>query len=309
MTLIHKPAKGFVLMVLLLTFGLAQGQSVPLITIKGEGITIRQALEIVEKQSSFTAAYDHTKVNVERKITIDKTNASLTSVLDAILKNANAQYRISGSHIFITPKAPAPPKTAPAPKTATAPEPVPEPVVAVEPEPVQFVAPPVAPRPSERFLLKSNVLHLIAPMFNLGVEFPVARKLTLDVPLSYGPASWIDGDANGRVLFQPEVRRWFGERLHGHFAGVFAHISSTRCDKPFADGTALYGRKNRFGAGVSYGYRLRMKGRWGVEGTVGIGAAYVAPADAVQGVTVTANDYSKVNAIVKAGITFSFALK
>lgn len=287
--------------------GSANGQSAGKITLQGNGITIRQALQMIEKQSSFTVAYDRTKVNVEKTITVNLSDATLTAALDAVLKTSGARYRISGNHIFITPK-PAPAASpSPAAKTPVS-TPKPAPVATPEPEPAPV---PVAAQPEReaRLLIKSNVLHLAAPMGNIGVEFAAGDRLSIDLPLSYGSASWIDSEVSRRTLFQPEVRFWPGRIFHGHFFGAFAHFSFSRYDEPFADGGQLYQNRNRYGAGISYGYRAPIGGRWGLEATLGAGAAYVDASHPTGAAPDKREQIGKVSAVMKAGITFSYILK
>ena len=66
---------------------------------------------------------------------------------------------------------------------------------------------------AQKIALKSNLLYDATTTMNLGLEFGLARKWTLDVPVNYNP--WKPD--NGRRLrhwgVQPEVRYWFCERL------------------------------------------------------------------------------------------------
>ena len=62
---------------------------------------------------------------------------------------------------------------------------------------------------AQKVALKSNLLYDATTTMNLGLEFGLARKWTLDVPVNYNP--WKPD--NGRRLrhwgIQPEVRYWF----------------------------------------------------------------------------------------------------
>jgi hypothetical protein len=66
---------------------------------------------------------------------------------------------------------------------------------------------------AQKVALKSNLLYDATTTMNLGLEFGLARKWTLDVPVNYNP--WKPD--NGRRLrhwgIQPEVRYWFCERF------------------------------------------------------------------------------------------------
>ena len=69
---------------------------------------------------------------------------------------------------------------------------------------------------AQKVALKSNLLYDATTTMNLGLEFGLARKWTLDVPVNYNP--WKPD--NGRRLrhwgIQPEVRYWFCERTYVH---------------------------------------------------------------------------------------------
>ena len=66
---------------------------------------------------------------------------------------------------------------------------------------------------AQKVALKSNLLYDATTTMNLGLEFGLARKWTLDVPVNYNP--WKPD--NGRRLrhwgIQPEVRYWFCEKF------------------------------------------------------------------------------------------------
>ena len=70
---------------------------------------------------------------------------------------------------------------------------------------------------AQKVALKSNLLYDATATMNLGLEFGLARKWTLDVPVNYNP--WKPD--NGRRLrhwgIQPEIRYWFCERFNRTF--------------------------------------------------------------------------------------------
>ena len=77
---------------------------------------------------------------------------------------------------------------------------------------------------AQKVALKSNLLYDATTTMNLGLEFGLARKWTLDVPVNYNP--WKPD--NGRRLrhwgIQPEVRYWFCERFRRTFIGVYGLV-------------------------------------------------------------------------------------
>ena len=71
------------------------------ITITGKDITIKQAFEQIEAQTTFSIAYNQTKFDVNRKLTATIKNLEIEKALTIILKNTGFTYKISGSHIVI----------------------------------------------------------------------------------------------------------------------------------------------------------------------------------------------------------------
>ena len=124
------------------------------------------------------------------------------------------------------------------------------------------------------FALKTNLLYLGAGVINIGVEIPLGRRFTLDLPFIYSPYT-ISKNWNIRVLtLQPEFRYWLKDQFEGHFLGVHAHggyynigigdktrYQDTNGDTPF------------YGFGASYGYALNLNERWGMSFTGGFGYA------------------------------------
>ncbi|MDL2319842.1 DUF3575 domain-containing protein [Alistipes sp. OttesenSCG-928-B03] len=132
-----------------------------------------------------------------------------------------------------------------------------------------------------RIGVKTNLLYLATTTLNLGVEFGLARKWTLDITAGVNP--WDLNDDKGGIrhwLVQPEVRYWFCNRFERHFIGLHGiygeyEIANVNL-KPFGNDLTNK-RYNGWGAGggVSYGYHLPMGKRWGWEFTVGAGYIYL----------------------------------
>lgn len=180
---------------------------------------------------------------------------------------------------------------------------------------------------SQEIAIKSNLLYDATGTINLGVEFGVGKKTTIDILGSYNP--WVP-TANSKarlnhILIQPEFRYWLNERFNGHFFGVHAHYAYYRVGGSnwLLDSAAALSNASQLnlknssyggwlvGAGASYGYHWIIGKRWSLEATVGIGYAYI--------------DYSKYNGPIcgtkiesgskhyfgptKAGITLIFMIK
>lgn len=123
--------------------------------------------------------------------------------------------------------------------------------------------------------VKTNLLYDATTTLNLGFEFGLSKKTTLDVSGSYNP--WKFGDARWRLgLIQPEVRYWLCEKFNGGFFGLHAHYAHYNVGglKWFSDNM----KNNRYqgdlyGGGISYGYQWILGDRWNLEATIGVGYA------------------------------------
>jgi len=164
---------------------------------------------------------------------------------------------------------------------------------------------------AQNLAVKSNILYDATTTINLGVEFALTDKLTLDISGNYNPWSFPQKETDIRgavvseydakfkhIMLQPELRWWLCERFHGHFVGVHAHYANynvgglTFLPDGFGEhkdtdlNSETYGQyidgiqNNRFqgwlgGAGLSYGYHLILNTRFSLEFTLGVGYAYL----------------------------------
>jgi len=106
---------------------------------------------------------------------------------------------------------------------------------------------------AQKIAVKSNLLYDATTTVNLGLEFGLARKWTLDIPVNYNP--WKPD--NGRRL-----RHW----------GVQPEARYRVCGKNM--------QKNRYqghlyGGGISVGHSWILKKRWSIEASVGLGYARI----------------------------------
>jgi len=163
---------------------------------------------------------------------------------------------------------------------------------------------------SQNFAIKSNILYDATTSINLGVEFALSDKLTLDISGSYNP--WIfpqqEVDSRGKpvrewegkfkhLMLQPELRWWLCEKFNRHFIGVHTHYANynvgglsflpdgfgehktwNTTDKVYEYSDGI--QNNRFegwlaGGGVSYGYHWLLNSRFSLELTLGFGYTYL----------------------------------
>lgn len=127
--------------------------------------------------------------------------------------------------------------------------------------------------------IKTNLLYDATATINLGAEFRLGNKTSLEVPFNLNPFTFSNNRKWKHFLVQPELRLWTKETFDGHFFGLHSHYAIYNVGNlpnPFSQ----YMRDHRFegwlvGAGISYGHRWRFNYRLGMEAFVGVGYAYL----------------------------------
>lgn len=126
----------------------------------------------------------------------------------------------------------------------------------------------VQPAKAQHVALKTNGLMWATTTPNLGIEFALGRKYTLDLSGAYNPWTFKDDKKMRFWLVQPELKYWFCEKFEGHFIGVHLH------------GAQYYGgfKEKRYdgylaGGGFTYGYDWILSPHWNLEAAIGVGYA------------------------------------
>ncbi len=136
---------------------------------------------------------------------------------------------------------------------------------------------------SPKLAIKTNLLYDATATINLGFEFAVADKWTMDISgnLNYWNFS-SDNRKWKHILVQPELRYWLCERFTGHFVGAHLHSGIFNIGRlpalggVFSENMQQYRYQGYlFGGGFTYGYQWVLSNRWSVETSVGIGYAHV----------------------------------
>ncbi len=151
----------------------------------------------------------------------------------------------------------------------------PEPVVCEEPTPVIEVVP-VEPEPVEKqcyWAVKTNLLYDLALLPNLGVEFSLGRKWSLELDAQC--AWWQFSHDFYRIQAGGvELRKWFGRTsstpLHGHYIGLYGMVG--QYDIKFGD-TGYMSTDPSYSVGLSYGYAMPIARRLNLE--LGIALGYL----------------------------------
>lgn len=126
--------------------------------------------------------------------------------------------------------------------------------------------------------IKTNLLYDLTATINLGVEFRVSDRNTIDIPFNYNAWQFKGGDRKWKhFLVQPEFRWWLDRPFRGHFFGVHAHYALYNVKGlPFSDNMRAHRYEGHIGGiGASYGYQWDLGRHWGMEATIGLGYAYV----------------------------------
>lgn len=127
-----------------------------------------------------------------------------------------------------------------------------------------------------KFAVKTNALYWATSTTNLGMEFALSPKHTLDISGNWNPFTYSHGKKLKHWGVQPEFRYWTCERFNGHFFGIHAHYADFNVANIKQLG--LKGRKYQgdlYGAGVSYGYQWVLGNHWNLEATIGLGYARI----------------------------------
>lgn len=131
-----------------------------------------------------------------------------------------------------------------------------------------------------KIALKTNLLYDATTTFNLGVEFKLSSKYTLDISANYNPWTFSDKKKLKHFMVQPEIRYWLCEPFYGHFFGlhgIYMHYNVANVNVPLGlfDSLEKYRYQgDGYGAGISYGYHWVLSSRWSIEATMGIGYIY-----------------------------------
>lgn len=134
---------------------------------------------------------------------------------------------------------------------------------------------------SQNIGIKSNLAYWGTTTPNIGVEFSLGKKTTLDIIGGFNPFDLSDNKKLKHILVQPEVRYWFCETFNGHFVGLHAHGAQYNVgglDIPIGRLDVFKDSRYQgylYGAGLSYGYQWILSPRWNFELSAGGGFARI----------------------------------
>lgn len=135
---------------------------------------------------------------------------------------------------------------------------------------------------AQKIAIKNNLLGDATTSLNLGAEFRLAPRSTLDLYVSWNPFELNGNKQLRHILIQPEYRYWTCEAFNGLFFGVHAlgipayNVGGIKL--PFGLFPELAGHRYdgwAYGGGLTVGYQWILGRRWNLEAAVGAGYAYI----------------------------------
>lgn len=137
---------------------------------------------------------------------------------------------------------------------------------------------------AQNVVVKTNLLYDITATANLGIEFKVAPKWTVDISGNLNAWTFSDNKKWKHWVLQPEARYWLCERFNGHFVGTHLvggiyNMGNWNTDFTFLGTDFGQLKEHRYegwlvGAGIAYGYHWMLGRHWSVEAEIGIGYVY-----------------------------------
>ncbi len=130
------------------------------------------------------------------------------------------------------------------------------------------------------FAIKTNALYWATTTPNLGFEFRLSDKFTMDLSGNYLPWKLSGNKTLRHWLAQPELRYWVCRPFGGSFWGLHAHGGQFNVGGGVNFLNLEQLKKYRYegwfiGGGISYGYQWIVSNRWSIEAEIGAGYAYI----------------------------------
>ena len=134
---------------------------------------------------------------------------------------------------------------------------------------------------SQEVGVKTNLAYWGTTTPNLGLEFGLGKKSTLEIAGGLNVFEFSDNKSFKHWLIQPEYRWWFCETFNGHFLGLHAQgaqFNAGGLDIPVGRLDVLKDKRYEgylYGGGISYGYQWVLSNRWNFEFNIGAGYARI----------------------------------
>lgn len=130
---------------------------------------------------------------------------------------------------------------------------------------------------AQKFALKTNLPYWLTTTPNIGMEWAVSKKISVELSGGYNPWTFLPNYMSLRhYQVLPEIRYWFEEPFSRHFLGIHAVYSRYNIGRisfiPPLDEYIYKG--NDYGGGLTYGYQMIISDRWNLEFSIGAGYLY-----------------------------------
>lgn len=148
-----------------------------------------------------------------------------------------------------------------------------------------FCEVPIKAQSSKNVGIKTNLLYDATATANIGMEFPLSRKWSIDLSGNMNIWSFSEGKRWKHWLFQPELRLWTCANMGGHFfafhlLGGQYNVGKVNLDfLKFLGDNFLDFKDYRHqgwygGVGIGYGYSWMLARHWNIEFEVAAGYVY-----------------------------------
>lgn len=133
------------------------------------------------------------------------------------------------------------------------------------------------PLRGQHITIKSNLLYWATTTPNMGFEFRLGKKLSVDLWGAYNAWEFNNDMSLKHYLVQPELRYWPCQTFEGHFFGLHGHYGHFNIGNiPFIPGLEETNyRGELYGGGLTWGYHWVIGRHWGLEAFIGAGYAYM----------------------------------
>lgn len=127
----------------------------------------------------------------------------------------------------------------------------------------------VPPLYSQRVALRTNAVDWLTASPNLGVEFAITPRLSMELTVAASPYKLMKDIYLEQTRVQGELKYWFKSPLLHHYVGATAFYASFDAGLKTQ---AFYG--DAYAAGLTYGYQHVLSRRWNIEYSVGAGGIH-----------------------------------
>jgi hypothetical protein len=136
--------------------------------------------------------------------------------------------------------------------------------------------------PSPEFAIKTNLLMDAFSNINLGFEYKISNKFTIDIPVNYNPWTFSDNKKFKNLIVQPELRYWLCETFYGTSIGLHIHGGAFNAGglnlpivKNLADIAEHRYEGYLYGGGLSINHHFILSDKFSLETNIGAGYSHI----------------------------------